>query len=317
MQYSFCTLLVSVLVVLTYTQPYYLYSQSLVNALSDVRGVTVTNQNLVVITGVDSTTKTFRFISPSYRFVIEHTDATPYQLNSCHLSLDGTLLAVASSDQKIYMYTCTTTGCTYSYNINKNSNTVTAVRISDTKTFMAAADMSSRIYYFNGASFSTNNNVNHCSGAALAVALSSDASIMVGGCMNGNTVTYLLNSSNQYTLIKNLPGNSNPIYCVDLSSDGQTLISGSGDNILRVFKGTGANFPNTPTQTLPDASDSILSCAISSDATTIVTGSRDRSVRIYYFDGSSYKLIQQMDDATMPVLSVAISTNKSMIVTGS
>lgn len=114
---------------------------------------------------------------------------------------------------------------------------------------------------------------------------------MAGGCASGRVYSYLYGSTS-YSERKVLNTGSDPIYCVDLSGDGKTLIAGGGNTNLVIHKGTNAMFDNTAFQTLIDATDDIHACAISNDANIIVTGSRDRSVRVYYLSGGNYKLVQ-------------------------
>ncbi len=80
--------------------------------------------------------------------------------------------------------------------------------------------------------------------------------------------------------ICSLAGHRDPICTVALSADGQTIISGSYDNTVRVWSVEG-----TLLRTLEGHTGDVNAVALSADVQTIVSGSEDRTVRVWEQSG--------------------------------
>lgn len=67
------------------------------------------------------------------------------------------------------------------------------------------------------------------------------------------------------------------------SSDGQSLLTGSYDNMARLWDITDLRHPGSPT-TLTGHTDAVNSVSFSPDGNTVITGSGDATVRPWYTD---------------------------------
>jgi hypothetical protein len=106
-------------------------------------------------------------------------------------------------------------------------------------------------------------------------------------------------------------GHSGDVNSVAISVDGQTIVSGSWDNTVRLWdKETGKEI-----RRLKGHTSWITSVAISPDGKTIVSGSMDNTVRLW--DKETGKEIRRLQGHTGPVTSVAISVDGQTIVSGS
>jgi WD domain, G-beta repeat len=70
-------------------------------------------------------------------------------------------------------------------------------------------------------------------------------------------------------------------YSVAVSGDGKTIVSGSDDKTVKVWKRDGSR-----TTLIPGHQDVISSVAVSNDGQTIVSGSQDKTVKVWSGDGS-------------------------------
>ena len=84
------------------------------------------------------------------------------------------------------------------------------------------------------------------------------------------------------TLDRTIKGHSGWVKSVvAMSPDGQTIVSGSGDNTIKVWNlDTGELL-----HTLEGHSDSVNSVAISPNGRTIVSGSEDETVKVWQVQG--------------------------------
>ncbi len=78
-------------------------------------------------------------------------------------------------------------------------------------------------------------------------------------------------------LIRTLAGHSGAVYSVGISPDGQTLVSGSVDNTIKIWNLANGNL----IRTLAGHSSSVWSVAISPDGQTLVSGSADNTIKIW------------------------------------
>ena len=96
---------------------------------------------------------------------------------------------------------------------------------------------------------------------------------------------------------------------VSFSPDGQTIVSGSSDNTIKLWKRDG-----TLITTLKGHDKPVLSVSFSPDGQTIVSGSSDNTIKLWKRDGT---LITTLKGHDKPVLSVSFSPDGQTIVSGS
>jgi WD40 repeat protein/tRNA A-37 threonylcarbamoyl transferase component Bud32 len=98
---------------------------------------------------------------------------------------------------------------------------------------------------------------------------------------------------------------------VALSADGSWIVTGSDDNIARVWDARTGQF----LAELRGHTGKVTSAAMSTDGTRIVTGSADRTARVW--NAGTGQTLTELKGHTGPVTSVALSADGSRIVTGS
>jgi WD40 repeat protein len=98
-------------------------------------------------------------------------------------------------------------------------------------------------------------------------------------------------------------------YGLAISGDGQTIISGGGNNTVKVWKRNG-----TLVTTLTGHQDSVSSVAISADGNTLVSGSLDKTAKVWKLNGT---LITTLVGHQSGVSNVVISADGQTIVSTS
>jgi WD40 repeat protein len=107
-----------------------------------------------------------------------------------------------------------------------------------------------------------------------------------------------------------LPGhNSSTVYSVNISPDGNQLISGGGDRTIKIWDLKTRKL----SRGLPRHIDSVCSIAISTDGQTIVSGSHDNTIKVWDFQ--SGKLLYDIGQYGA-ITSLDISADSSIIVSG-
>ncbi|MFM7407175.1 MAG: trypsin-like peptidase domain-containing protein, partial [Cuspidothrix sp.] len=105
----------------------------------------------------------------------------------------------------------------------------------------------------------------------------------------------------KFDLVRTLSGHSGDVTSVAISADGQTLVSGSGDNTIKIWNlGTGQLI-----RTLSGHSERVRSVAISPDGKTLASGSDDDTIKIWNL--GTGQLIRTLSGHSAGVWSVAIS----------
>ena len=127
-----------------------------------------------------------------------------------------------------------------------------------------------------------------------------------GGGNSGTEVDYT-----KFKCLQTLEGHSDNVYSVAYSPDGTKIISGSGDNTVKIWNAnTGQCL-----QTLEGHSDWVVSVAYSPDRTKIISGSDDRTIKIW--DAITGQCLQTLEGHSSNVISVAYSPDGTKIVSGS
>ncbi|PHS38195.1 MAG: hypothetical protein COB07_08860 [Sulfurovum sp.] len=96
-----------------------------------------------------------------------------------------------------------------------------------------------------------------------------------------------------------------------MSEDGKIIISGSGDNTIKIWDSANG----TLLKTLKGHEDPVSSVAISEDGKTIISGSWDQTIKIW--DSASGTLLNTLKGHEDRVKSVAISKDGKTIISGS
>ena len=118
------------------------------------------------------------------------------------------------------------------------------------------------------------------------------------------------NTSN-ITLANTLTGHSDIVWFVALSPDGQTLVSSSGDQTIKLWNlSTGEH-----RSTLSGHSGTVWSIALSPDGQTLASGSSDRTIKIWKL--SSGELLRTLYGHSGAVWSIAFSPDGQTLASGS
>ncbi len=115
--------------------------------------------------------------------------------------------------------------------------------------------------------------------------------------------------SQNISLDKTLVGHSGSVWSVDLSSNGQTLVSGSEDNTIKIWNlNTGQ-----VSRTLLGHSDTVRSVTFSPDGQILASASGDKTIKLWNLHGQ----IRTLAGGSGPVWSVAISPDGQTLISGS
>ncbi|MBD2103978.1 serine/threonine-protein kinase [Leptolyngbya sp. FACHB-261] len=118
-------------------------------------------------------------------------------------------------------------------------------------------------------------------------------------------------SPTQKFLVQTLTAQSALIRSVAFSPDGQTLIGGGEDNLVKVWDlKTGSQV-----QTLADHAGSITSVALSSNGRLLASSSEDSTIDLW--DAHTGRLLHTLRGHLWPVLSIAISPDGQILASGS
>jgi WD40 repeat protein/tRNA A-37 threonylcarbamoyl transferase component Bud32 len=121
----------------------------------------------------------------------------------------------------------------------------------------------------------------------------------------------LLAGRQNNSLVNTLTGHSKQVYAIAISPDGQTLVSGSLDNTLKLW-----NIPKgKPLRTLSGHSNKVRSVVISPDGQKIASGSWDGTIKLWNLPTG--QVVHTLKGHSAGILSVAISPDGQTLASSS
>ncbi len=114
----------------------------------------------------------------------------------------------------------------------------------------------------------------------------------------------------KFSLTRTLTEHTNSVWAVAISRDGQTLVSGSEDDTIKVWNLKTGQL----SQTLTGHSNTVRSVALSPDGQTLVSGSADQTIKVWNLYTS--KLLGTLKGHRGAVWSVAISPQGRTLASG-
>ncbi|NES89773.1 MULTISPECIES: serine/threonine-protein kinase [Okeania] len=122
-----------------------------------------------------------------------------------------------------------------------------------------------------------------------------------------NLISYATNISE----VRTLSGHNDWIRSIAISPDGQTVVSGSWDNTIKVWDWVNGNLQGT----FATQSDKIFAVAITPDGQTIISGGADGTINIW--DLATGSLKNTLTGHSKAVYSIAISRDGQTVISGS
>lgn len=114
----------------------------------------------------------------------------------------------------------------------------------------------------------------------------------------------------KFSLAKTLPGHTNSVWSVAVSSNGRTLVSGSEDKTIKAWNLETGQLRYT----LSGHADTARSVALSADGQTLASGSGDKTIKLWNLQTG--KLRRTLEGHSGPVWSVALSPDGQTLVSG-
>jgi WD40 repeat protein/uncharacterized caspase-like protein len=108
-------------------------------------------------------------------------------------------------------------------------------------------------------------------------------------------------------LIRTLAGHQDTISQIKYSPDGKLIASASWDKTIKIWDTRSGNLINT----LKGHQDGINSIAFSSDSQTLISGSEDKTIKLW--DLTNFKLIKTLKEHTDSIKAVTVSPDNNLI----
>lgn len=140
------------------------------------------------------------------------------------------------------------------------------------------------------------------------VAFGMERPVVIVSLMDSTVRAYYMDTLEPYL---SFYGHRLPVMCLDISSDGLILATGSADKTIKLW---GMDFGDCR-RSLRGHSESILSLAFQPNTHYLFTGSRDGSLK--YWDGDKFEFICDIEGQRGEVWSVATSSDGEIIATAS
>ena len=228
------------------------------------------------------------------RTIVEHTQP----VNSISLSKDGEIIASASDDSTIKLWTSYGQeiatlkgheGAVYSVSFSNNGKVLTS----------GSQDGTVKLWSRDGKILTT---MKGHQGAVNSVTFSGDGKTIASGSVDGTIKLWNL----QGKQLVSIKANQDKIYSV---SYGKVLASAGEDKTVKLWNAKGKQLA-----TLKGHKERILSVSVSPDSKTIATASWDNTVKVWGMDG---KEIGTLRGHKSPVVSVNFSVDGKTIASGS
>ncbi|HEY9633193.1 MAG TPA: WD40 repeat domain-containing serine/threonine-protein kinase [Coleofasciculaceae cyanobacterium] len=143
-------------------------------------------------------------------------------------------------------------------------------------------------------------------GIILLLGLGGYRSLQVQGQLSAKTPMH-----EKQALINTLTGHSDIVRSIAISPDGQTIVSGSNDQTIKIWQLSSGILRRT----LSGHTSWISTVAISPDGQTVVSGSGDTTIKVWQL--STGKLLRTLTGHSRSVYAVAISPDGQTLVSGS
>ncbi|MGK7923064.1 MAG: caspase family protein [Trichodesmium sp.] len=219
-------------------------------------------------------------------------------VNSISLSKDGEMIASASDDNTIKLWTNYGTEIA---TLPEHQGAVYSLSMSNNGKFLASGseDGTVKLWSREGKILAT---MNEHQGAVNSVSFSPDGKTLASGSSDGMIKFWNL----QGQQLKSIKAHQDKIYSI---SYGKILASASDDQTVKLWNAEGKQLA-----TLKGHKDKILSVSVSPDGKTIATASWDHTVKVWSIDG---KQIGTLSGHKSPVVSVNFSADGKTIASGS
>lgn len=155
-----------------------------------------------------------------------------------------------------------------------------------------------------------------------SLAIDPSGQTLISGSSDQTIKIWSLTPANESALIANdsplatLEGHTGAVTTLAIGADGQTLVSGSSDKTLKIWKlVNGGRSQASLIRTLDGHEDTVRSVAISPDGQLIASGSLDKTIKIW--NAKTGRAIHTLSDHSGTILSVAISPDGKLLATGS
>jgi WD40 repeat protein/tRNA A-37 threonylcarbamoyl transferase component Bud32 len=148
-------------------------------------------------------------------------------------------------------------------------------------------------------------------GMGIVTAVALTAGISHFPDINFLSANSLMVGSKNSSLVNTLTGHSKQVYAIAISPNGQTLVSGSVDNTIKLWE-----MPNGKAlRTLTGHSQKIRSVAISPDGEKIASGSWDKTIKLWNL--STGQVVHTLKGHSDGILSVAFSPDGQILASSS
>jgi WD40 repeat protein len=205
------------------------------------------------------------------------------RVNALAISHNGKILASSSRDKTIKIWDLDTKTCLAI--LPGDSGTVTDLVITpDDQTLVSChSDFNIRTWELKYP-YKEQKSLGKTSSLIWAISLSPDAQIVALGCLNGEVITINLSSQ----IWQKQAASNQDIYAVAFSPDGQVLVSGGSDKVIKVWDVQNLNLIHS----LPQAhSETIYDLIFSPDGQKLVSCSRDKNIKIWQIKRNVFDFI--------------------------